>query len=324
MAGFWIAYESIRDELKEVTRLILDENPGVSVYVTGHSMGGSLAVLAAYDLAVNFSMKVNMYNFGGPRVGNPSFRRHYDKCVPTSYRVVMDGDIVPGVPRFVEFLLGNGVHIDTPGKEGFVKLTRAWMTLTIGTGWTALHAAAFQEHGKVVRVLLANEADPRVADTEGRTPVDYASISEAIWPFFAGTMKVTRDLPCLANAHVMSVAFALLAGMGIARGGHKSLKSELVAKGIIRKLPDQPEQTSSSDKYADSVRTHFMCSCYCNLHRFLTRAVFSSLDLVVLPTWIRVYQGAIPAATRPATKPSAQGTQCIVDSSCFLNWGPTL
>ncbi|GMF21984.1 unnamed protein product [Phytophthora fragariaefolia] len=99
--GFWIAYESVRDQLKEVTRLILDENPGVSVYITGHSMGGALAVLAAYDLAVNFSIKVNMYNFGGPRVGNPSFRQHYDRCVPTSYRVVMDGDIVPGWPKFV-------------------------------------------------------------------------------------------------------------------------------------------------------------------------------------------------------------------------------
>jgi predicted lipase len=60
-----------------------------------------LAVLAAYDLAVNFSIKVNMYSFGGPRVGNPSFRQHYDTCVPTSYRVVMDGDIVPGWPKFV-------------------------------------------------------------------------------------------------------------------------------------------------------------------------------------------------------------------------------
>lgn len=101
IVGFWNAYASTRAELKEVIRLILDENPGVSVYITGHSMGGALAVLAAYDLAVNFNMKVNMYNFGGPRVGNPSFSRYYDKCVPTSYRVVMDGDIVPGVPGFV-------------------------------------------------------------------------------------------------------------------------------------------------------------------------------------------------------------------------------
>uniref|UniRef100_K3WU34 Fungal lipase-type domain-containing protein n=1 Tax=Globisporangium ultimum (strain ATCC 200006 / CBS 805.95 / DAOM BR144) TaxID=431595 RepID=K3WU34_GLOUD len=116
-SGFWKAYASVRDELKEVTRLILDENPGVTVYVTGHSMGGALAILAAYDLAVNFSMKVNMYNFGGPRVGNPSFCRHYNKCVPTSYRVVMDGDIVPGVPKFWGLYqhVGTEISIDLEG-----------------------------------------------------------------------------------------------------------------------------------------------------------------------------------------------------------------
>ncbi|EGZ29962.1 hypothetical protein PHYSODRAFT_349422 [Phytophthora sojae] len=115
--GFWIAYESVRDQLKEVTRLILDENPGVSVYITGHSMGGALAVLAAYDLAVNFSIKVNMYNFGGPRVGNPSFRQHYDSCVPTSYRVVMDGDIVPGWPKFWGLYqhIGTEISLDVAG-----------------------------------------------------------------------------------------------------------------------------------------------------------------------------------------------------------------
>ncbi|KAH7488571.1 hypothetical protein PRIC1_007317 [Phytophthora ramorum] len=115
--GFWIAYESIREELKEVTRLILDENPGVSVYITGHSMGGALAIIAAYDLAVNFSIKVNMYNFGGPRVGNPSFRQHYDSCVPTSYRVVMDGDIVPGWPKFWGLYqhVGTEISLDVAG-----------------------------------------------------------------------------------------------------------------------------------------------------------------------------------------------------------------
>jgi len=43
----------------------------------------------------------------------------------------------------------------------------------------------------------------------------------------------------------------------LAQGCTRSLKSELVAKGIIRKIPDQPEQIQPSDKCADSVRcTH--------------------------------------------------------------------
>ncbi|KAJ0401596.1 hypothetical protein P43SY_008671 [Pythium insidiosum] len=111
-SGFWNAYASVRSELREVIRLVLDENPGVAVYITGHSMGGALAVLAAYDLAVNMSMKVSMFSFGGPRVGNPSFVRLYDKCVPASYRVVMDGDIVPGVPDFLtEIVYDSGDYI---------------------------------------------------------------------------------------------------------------------------------------------------------------------------------------------------------------------
>lgn len=116
-SGFWNAYASVRTELKEVIRLVLDENPGATVYTTGHSMGGTLAILAAYDLAVNMSMKVTMYNFGGPRVGNPTFVRHYNGCVPTSYRVVMDGDIVPGVPDFWGLYqhVGTEISIDQEG-----------------------------------------------------------------------------------------------------------------------------------------------------------------------------------------------------------------
>lgn len=74
-----------------------------------------------------------------------------------------------------------------------------------GTLWTALHAAAFQEHAKVVRLLLDGGADPRAEDAAGRTPADYASISEAVWPFFA------------------------------AAGCDRTAKAALVAKGIIRR-----------------------------------------------------------------------------------------
>ncbi|RHY29564.1 hypothetical protein DYB32_005046 [Aphanomyces invadans] len=87
------AYAAVRSDLKETLRLLLDEHPDLSLYVTGHSMGGALAVLAAYDCAVHFNIAITMYNFGAPRVGNPAFVRQYNRAVPNSHRVVLDGDL---------------------------------------------------------------------------------------------------------------------------------------------------------------------------------------------------------------------------------------
>lgn len=94
----------------------------------------------------------------------------------------------------VAYLLDKGADVGArnEGARLPISLSNAKSNTTLvssGTGWTALHAAAFQEHGKVVRLLLGHQADPKVADVEGRRPVDYASISEAIWPFFAGSVN---------------------------------------------------------------------------------------------------------------------------------------
>jgi hypothetical protein len=78
-----------------------------------------------------------------------------------------------------------------------------------GAMWTALHAACLQESGKVAMMLLEAGADPMQPDTEGVTPVDFASCSDAVWPFFAAK--------------------------GCARTG----KEELIAKKVIRKTASE-------------------------------------------------------------------------------------
>ncbi|XP_021369769.1 ankyrin repeat domain-containing protein 54-like isoform X1 [Mizuhopecten yessoensis] len=75
-----------------------------------------------------------------------------------------------------------------------------------GTLWTPLHAASFQEHGPIVMVLLESGAQPELPDSEGRTPKDFASASDKIWPHFAM--------------------------LGLSR----SRKSELIEKGVIKKV----------------------------------------------------------------------------------------
>ncbi|RUS73029.1 hypothetical protein EGW08_019215 [Elysia chlorotica] len=62
------------------------------------------------------------------------------------------------------------------------------------TLWTPLHAATFQEHGPVVMTLLEYGAQPELPDSENRTPADFASASDKIWPFFAalGVPRTSR------------------------------------------------------------------------------------------------------------------------------------
>ena len=83
---------------------------------------------------------------------------------------------------------------------------------------TALHAAACQEHGKIIHLLLRGGADGTLEDGEGRTPVDFASVSDGLWPLFA------------------------------ARGYSRTPKDVLVAKRVIYKV--DPALTDVSDATA--------------------------------------------------------------------------
>ncbi len=65
------------------------------LFVTGHSMGGALSVLAACRLAKMGRPPIAIYTFGGPRVGDLKFCADY--ALPT-YRVVNGLDIVPEMP----------------------------------------------------------------------------------------------------------------------------------------------------------------------------------------------------------------------------------
>lgn len=73
----------------------------LSLTITGHSLGGALAVLNAYESAVHFpAIPVTVISFAAPRVGNIAFRDEvYQKGVKT-LRVTVKQDLVtrwPGV-----------------------------------------------------------------------------------------------------------------------------------------------------------------------------------------------------------------------------------
>lgn len=93
-AGFHNEYLRYRDRILEY----VSRHPDKDIYLTGHSLGGALAVLSSFDIAAHTQRPVTVFTFGQPRVGGSKFREAYDKLVPNSYRVVVDGDPIARIP----------------------------------------------------------------------------------------------------------------------------------------------------------------------------------------------------------------------------------
>ena len=94
--GFLVLFALLADQVIEAAKLF---NPSLPCLVTGHSLGAALAVLASPTVDLLTANKdVRMYNFAGPRVGNPAFAGAYSELVAQSYRVVNLTDVVPFLP----------------------------------------------------------------------------------------------------------------------------------------------------------------------------------------------------------------------------------
>ena len=97
--GFTDIYMSAREQIHQLMLALPAETP---LFITGHSLGGALATLAAIDI-VHHSPIVTpiVYTFGAPRVGDPQFVRRYNYSVPTHWRFQNEFDIVPHLPPLV-------------------------------------------------------------------------------------------------------------------------------------------------------------------------------------------------------------------------------
>lgn len=90
------------------------------VILTGHSMGGALAVLAGMDISRECQMpgnRISCYTFGAPRVGNRAFMLDYNSIIPDTWQIVNGYDMVPSMPSFGNFFtrVGKRVMINDAG-----------------------------------------------------------------------------------------------------------------------------------------------------------------------------------------------------------------
>ena len=67
-------------------------SPQARFLVTGHSLGGALAVLAGFDIKLAIgSLQMEMYTYGTPYPGNRAFAREFNELIPETWHVIHDG-----------------------------------------------------------------------------------------------------------------------------------------------------------------------------------------------------------------------------------------
>jgi len=130
--GFLEGFNAIDEAVVSRVKIMLGLAPQAKIYLTGHSLGGALALLGALEFSRQGLPVAGVVTFGQPRVGNKVFAALYDAAPSVNqqrpaaatlrdvtFRVVNQNDIVPRTPGL---LLGYR-HC---GQEIF---------LQPGTGW---------------------------------------------------------------------------------------------------------------------------------------------------------------------------------------------
>ncbi|KAF5783497.1 putative carboxylic ester hydrolase [Helianthus annuus] len=98
---------SCREQLlSEISRLLrIYKNEELSITLAGHSMGSSLAMLLAYDIAEvglkQPSVPLTVFSFAGPRVGNVHFKERCEELGVKVLRIVNANDPITKLPGII-------------------------------------------------------------------------------------------------------------------------------------------------------------------------------------------------------------------------------
>ncbi|EKF28044.1 lipase, putative, partial [Trypanosoma cruzi marinkellei] len=105
--GFNCELQSLWVKMRKYLRKLVGKKGIERILITGHSLGGAMATIAAANLvSQNYmfasGLKILLYTFGSPRVGNMQFAdwllASFCRVGHESYRVTHKRDAVPHVP----------------------------------------------------------------------------------------------------------------------------------------------------------------------------------------------------------------------------------
>lgn len=96
--GFWNSWKEAREGVLASLQATAAKYPTSKVVITGHSLGGAIAELAAAEVK-KAGTPADLYNYGSPRVSGPTLANFVDnQGMGGIYRVTHVNDPVPRLP----------------------------------------------------------------------------------------------------------------------------------------------------------------------------------------------------------------------------------
>jgi hypothetical protein len=116
--GFAHALDAVWPDVER--KFMAAASAGRKIWLTGHSLGGAMAAVAAARLEAQFGIPIEgVVTFGAPKVGDESFAAHFDRTFAGKNCFLLNqGDPVPWLPVFPsEFVAcGDGYMFDGKGR----------------------------------------------------------------------------------------------------------------------------------------------------------------------------------------------------------------
>ncbi|KAF9699096.1 hypothetical protein EKO04_003098 [Ascochyta lentis] len=96
-SGFWNSWVDARTTVLPAVKAASTQYPSYRISVTGHSLGGAIAPIAAAQLR-NQGLNASLYTFGSPRISGPKLSSYISNQAGGNYRVTHWNDPVPKLP----------------------------------------------------------------------------------------------------------------------------------------------------------------------------------------------------------------------------------
>lgn len=113
--GYCKVWKKCNDVIMEDLKNTMTEHPTYTIIVSGWSLGGALAIIAAEEITFRFNRLSWLITFGAPKVcyGHKTKKTILDSCY-NIFEYINNNDLVPFMPPFLGYCHVKKIYVGEP------------------------------------------------------------------------------------------------------------------------------------------------------------------------------------------------------------------